>query len=147
LHDPDAVFSDRKRQGEWAEVCFAAAAIKRGFRVAKPYGDSCPYDLLVEAEGQIKRVQVKSVQAMHKNAFRISTAHRIANKSSYGKDDTDFIAALIIPHKAWYIIPVEQIFPRKTVRVCPHRPSRRRLEKYRDAWHLLVHCREGFASI
>jgi len=134
LNFPNA---ERKRQGEWAEVCFMARAMEHGLIVSRPYGDSSRYDFLVESAGLISRVQVKSVGVCHKNAFRISAGRGMKNKHSYSPDDADFIAALIIPHSAWYIIPVTQVFPRKTLRVCPHRPSIRRLERYCEAWDLL----------
>ena len=49
-----------KQQGEWAELCFMARAAGLGLRVSKPYGDSASYDVGVECDGRILRVQVKS---------------------------------------------------------------------------------------
>jgi hypothetical protein len=129
---------DRKRQGEWAEVCFIAAAMRRGLVVSRPYGDSAHYDLLVDSRGRLSRVQVKSVRIAHKNAYRISCGRGMKYKRSYSSEEADFIAAYVIPHDTWYIIPVHEIFPRKTIRVCPQQPSTRLLEKYREAWHLLA---------
>jgi hypothetical protein len=41
-------FPHAKLQGEWAEACFAAEALRRGFIVSKPLGDSAPYDFVLE---------------------------------------------------------------------------------------------------
>ena len=49
-----------KERGEWVELCFMAKAAGMGMLVSKPLGDSCRYDVLVEAGGRILRVQVKS---------------------------------------------------------------------------------------
>jgi hypothetical protein len=39
----------RKRRGEMAEAAFLHKASRMGFAVAKPWGDSEPYDLIVES--------------------------------------------------------------------------------------------------
>ena len=52
-------FATYKQRGEWAELLFMTLAAERGFRVAKPWGDSAPYDVVVEREGRFLRVQVK----------------------------------------------------------------------------------------
>jgi PD-(D/E)XK endonuclease len=50
-----------KRKGEMAELIFVVKAASMGFAVSKPYGDSEPYDLVVEENGRLLRIQVKSV--------------------------------------------------------------------------------------
>ena len=42
-----------KRKGEMAELLFALKAISMGFSVSKPFGDSDPYDLVVESQRAI----------------------------------------------------------------------------------------------
>src|SRR4051812_45658971 len=49
-----------KEKGEWAEVCFAAEVLRRGWGISRPYGDSSPYDCIVDCAGRISRVQIKS---------------------------------------------------------------------------------------
>ena len=36
-----------------------ALAIERGYRVSLPFGEDCPYDLVVERNGVLERVQCK----------------------------------------------------------------------------------------
>ncbi len=50
----------RKRRGEMAEAAFLHKASRLGFGVAKPWGDSDPYDLIVDSGRRLWRVQVKS---------------------------------------------------------------------------------------
>jgi hypothetical protein len=38
-----------KERGEWVELCFMAKAAGIGMLMSKPLGDSCRYDVLVEA--------------------------------------------------------------------------------------------------
>jgi hypothetical protein len=130
-----------KQQGEWVEVCFVAAALRRGLQVSKPYGDSCRYDFLVASgsrhQVKISRVQVKSVSVLNGSSFRITLSRGGGRKTGYRHCDLDYIAAYVIPHDVWYIISIAAVAGLKSVRLCPHRPSQCRLELYRNAWHLL----------
>jgi hypothetical protein len=49
-----------KRRGEMAEAAFVAKAVSLGFGVAKPWGDSDPFDFILQAGGKLSKVQVKS---------------------------------------------------------------------------------------
>jgi len=58
------LFANYKRRGEWVELLFMTVASGLGFNVAKPFGDSARYDVIVENEGRFLRIQVKSTEAM-----------------------------------------------------------------------------------
>ena len=61
-----------------------------------------------------------------------------SGRAVYTKRDIDFIAAHVVALDIWYIIPVEICSPAPMLRFYPHRQAKRmRLEKYREAWHLL----------
>ena len=49
-----------KRMGELAELGFMYRAATYGIGVAKPFGDSFPYDVLTQHGKRLLRVQVKS---------------------------------------------------------------------------------------
>ena len=44
-----------------AELIFVVKAASMGFAVSKPYGDCEPYDVIIEENGRVFRIQVKSV--------------------------------------------------------------------------------------
>lgn len=48
-----------KRLGDLAELAVAHDLIERGHSVAFPYGEDSDYDLIVDRDGQLERVQVK----------------------------------------------------------------------------------------
>jgi hypothetical protein len=104
--------------------------------ISKPYGDTTPYDFIVDCQGRLTRVQVKSVAAGKGNAYHITMGHGLP-KRSYNKRDVDLLAGYIIPHDAWYIVPLSAIGEIRALWFCPHRPSRRKFECYREAWDLL----------
>jgi hypothetical protein len=125
-----------KSTGEWAEVCFLARVLALGYRISKPYGDNAPYDFIVDSGSRLSRVQVKSVAAEQQNCFHITLGHGL-NKRGYASSELDLMAAYVIPCDAWYLIPLAAIGRIRALWFSPHRPSRRKFELYREAWHLL----------
>jgi hypothetical protein len=100
-----------KRKGLLAELIFVVKATGMGFAVSKPYADTEPYDLIVEENGRLLRIQVKSVFTTARWGYCIAVArigyHRPMVQSS--AREIDFIAAYVVPHDAWYIVPVSRL--------------------------------------
>ena len=137
-----------KQKGEWAEVCFAAEILRRGWRIARPYGESAPYDCIVDVRGRILRVQVKGVAHARKNTrfpYVVKLIRGRFNHLSYSGREIDVIAVLIVPKSVWYIVPISAIEGWKHMgfggnkHVVPLRRQRisGKLEKYREAWWVL----------
>jgi hypothetical protein len=58
----------------------------------------------------------------------------------YSAQEIDFIAAYVVPHDVWYIIPVAEIASRAHIRLYPEGSIRHGgalFEQYREAWDLL----------
>jgi len=127
-----------KVQGELVEIRFLLQAASHGLEVAKPWGDSLPYDFVVGRRGRFHRVQVKSTSTRHCRGYHVS-CFRPAGNRPYKKSELDFLAAYVVPEETWYVIPVRAFAPRKTITVFPHQlPTRGgRFERFREAWHLL----------
>src|ERR1700733_16042585 len=81
---------DHKRRGEAAEAEFIARASGFDFRVAKPWGESDPYDVLVGSGHAFWRVQVKCATACRLGQYVVRGGGENYN---YTKDDIDFLAA------------------------------------------------------
>ncbi len=121
-----------KQKGEWAEVCFAAEVLGRGWRIARPYGDSGPYDCMVDAGGRISRVQVKSVEkAVRPGRFHVTVAAGRNRKRGYSARQVDVIAILVIPSRSWYLIPLKAVRGRVAITL----PGR--FEEYRGKWSVV----------
>jgi hypothetical protein len=131
-----AQFKNAKERREWAEVRFLARAMEQRFRVAKLWGDSAPYDLMVERDGRAFRVQVKSTMRRPKGGAY--PCHVPAGERRvHMLEEIDFVAAYIIPLDLWYIIPAGVVAKRKgSIWLAPwNRQSK--YERYLEAWHLL----------
>lgn len=136
-------FRNYKQRGEWVEFKFMAEAAARGFRVARPLGESARYDAVVEGDAGFQCVQVKSTDAVRDSGYccGIANSGRAPNgtRRTYSADEVDFLAAYVIPEDAWYIIPATAVGKRLWLLLYPHRatPNRHLFEQYRDGWHLL----------
>jgi Holliday junction resolvase-like predicted endonuclease len=52
-----------KAKGDTAEMMVAADLVRRGYRIAFPFGEDSDYDLIVERAGVLERVQVKYTES------------------------------------------------------------------------------------
>jgi hypothetical protein len=127
---------DPKRRGELAELAFMRKAANLGFAVAKPWGDSDRYDVVVRFEKTFWRVQIKSVlgKPANRNHYCI-TAHD-CHKNCYNSEEIDFLVAYVFPEDLWYIFPVHEVEARQNVYVQPGKKNSR-MEQYRENWDLM----------
>jgi hypothetical protein len=132
----DKVRAAGKRRGEAAEAAFLARATHFGFRVLLPWGESNPYDAAVDFGRGLLRVQVKSAGS-YNAGYTIKTTG--ANGRVYTLDDIDFVVGYVVPEDIWYVIPVEAVGNRATIKFHPRsrRVVKPMFERYRDAWCLL----------
>src|SRR5580704_19786912 len=135
-------FKNAKERGEWAEVRFLSRAMEQRFRVAKLWGESAPYDLMVEQDGIAYRVQVKSTMRSPKGGAY--PCHMPAGKRLvHVLEEIDFVAAYIIPLDLWYIIPAGVVATLKgSIWLAPWN-RQGKYERYLEAWHLLRRWRTG----
>ncbi len=135
--------ASRKIAGERSECGFQLAALEHMLVVSKPFGDSVPYDFIVDCgpyqrkRSRLSRVQVRASNVRNKKGTyaikltlgdgrrRLTTAH------------ADFLAAHIPPCNAWYIIPLRALRGAKWVIGLRPQSTKSRWERYREAWHLL----------
>ena len=124
-----------KFRGEWAEMLFMTTAAEHGLHVSRPYGEMSHFDFIIGNHGCLHRVQVKSTLAKRGCAYDCSVrgGHR-----PYADGVFDFVAALIIPERIWYIVPANLVIGRSTLRLHPESPGCRYAE-FKESWHLLAH--------
>ena len=132
----------RKRLGERAEADFLSKAAGLGFMVAKPWGDSEPFDFIVEAGDGLKRIQVKS---SHKLNQQGTYCVRMLDSAldPYSRKKIDAIVAYVVPESAWYVLPARVFEKLRSLRLLPGRDGQQerkasRFEKYREAWWILT---------
>jgi len=144
MSNPGMKIKDQKRRGESAEMRFLARVTELGMTVTRPWGDSLYYDMAVEWEGCLQRVQVKSTLRRRSNSYYFTLRGAIHR---YTTEDFDFIAAYVIPADIWYIVPAEVALTNINQMCVTPGSKTSRYEPYREAWHLLKEKRcAGSAS-
>lgn len=106
-----------KYLGEYAEAVFTAEAVKRGFRVCDPHGDSARYDKLVDCDGKLSRVQVKATSTLQSRSlgmscdrYRTTMVHGGASgRTRYTCSEVDVLACFIEPMACWYLVPIDKV--------------------------------------
>jgi len=127
-----------KQLGEIAEAEFIAKAVGLGFVVAKPWGDSEPYDFIVNPKKSFIfwRVQVKSAHTVGQDGGCSFRAHDHEQRS-YTAENIDALVAYARPMNAWYVMPVRVVEELKSLMLYPEsRKKRSRFEKWREAWEV-----------
>jgi hypothetical protein len=123
-----------KQRGEMAEAEFVAKAARLGFRVAKPWGDSERYDFIVDVNGRLWRVQVKSAHRAGQDGGYSFRMHGHSLKA-YSAKEIDVLVAYVVSEDAWYVFPVRELGGLRSLKLFPgSRRKRSRFEKWREAW-------------
>ncbi|HZR56974.1 MAG TPA: group I intron-associated PD-(D/E)XK endonuclease [Terriglobales bacterium] len=126
-----------KRRGELAEAAFLEKVVSLGFQVSKPWGESGPYDFVLDSGRRMWRVQVKSAHCNGKNGYTVH-AHGNNREATYSIADIDVLVAYVAPEEVWYVVPVEVFLEIKSMKLFPASKRRRsKFEVYREAWGLM----------
>jgi hypothetical protein len=94
-----------KTKGGIGEALILADILRRGYRVALPVGEDCRFDLIVEREGVLEKVQCKYTES--RNGV-ISVICRNCNSRSvkkYSSSEVDWIACYDNTTDKCYYIP------------------------------------------
>jgi hypothetical protein len=133
-------FRNFKERGEWVELRFMAEAMRHGYNVLNPWGESAPFDVALYFGTRIVRVQVKSTSCRKSTGYFCRL--RSGPQRPYTPQTIDFFAGYVIPQDAWYLIPAHAVLDgiRDGLMVCPVQRvkiGRYHYECYREAWPLL----------
>lgn len=106
------------RRGSVAELMIAAKAIELGYRVSLPIGHDSRYDLILDKDNTLIRVQVKTTISTEE--FLIVRTHsvgRIDHKHTikrYTKEDIDAIIIFDERTREFYYLPASMLGDGKT---------------------------------
>jgi hypothetical protein len=140
------LFASYKKRGEWVELLFMTVASGIGFNVAKPWGETNSYDVVIEHEGRFLRMQVKSTEHWANGAY-VCQLHS-GGKNLYTAKTIDYYAIYVFPDDVWYIFPATTLAGMTAVAVTPHKTTSK-YNKYKEAWWLLTrhHFRRGARTL
>jgi hypothetical protein len=100
---------DTKTIGELSELIVALRLAQAGYVVAKPYGENCRYDLLIDDGCKISRVQVKTGRlrngAVHFKAYSTHTHRKGVSCKPY-TNQIDFFGVYCPDLDSAYLVPI-----------------------------------------
>lgn len=113
-----------KNYGDIAELAVATKFAQKRFIVSRPLSDNAPYDLIVDIEGQLYKVQVKARSTRKENISveLYSSMHNYTRK--YQKGDFDILALYDINSEKIAIINYEDISNQSAVNFCMNNEKR-----------------------
>jgi hypothetical protein len=122
-----------KQKGDLAELAVAHDLVRRGFRVAFPYGEDCNYDLIVDRGDRLDRVQVKHTRSNGEVVIVRCRSHSLTNGKvrvvkHYTAEIIEWIAVYDVTTDRCYYIPASELGTGRSVlhlRVTPARSGRR----------------------
>src|SRR4051794_40773017 len=125
--------ADLKRKGDLAELMVAADLARQGYRLAFPYGEDCPYDLVIERGGVFERVQVKHTTARAgvleiRCRSQSLTGGRVRQVTRYTTAHIDWLAAFDPASGRCYYVPASELGDGRdtlTLRLAPARNNQR----------------------
>lgn len=115
--------------GAAAEQYASAELHMRGFFISYSITDKTPYDLIIDQNGKLFKIQVKGTfkEDSDRGGYRFTIRN---NRGAYTADEVDFYILYIHPTKTFYIIPFAFVIT-QTLRIGPKH------EQFKNAWHLI----------
>ena len=104
-----------KSKGDLAEVMVAADLMRRGYKIAFPYGEDWDYDLVVDRGlEKLERVQVKHAQSNGEILILHAYSHSLTNgkiraTKRYTADNIDWLAAYDPVTNCCYYVPAVEL--------------------------------------
>jgi hypothetical protein len=137
---------DTKLKADIAESAVTTELLKRGFRVLHPIGDRLAYDLAIDLQGKLLRIQVKSAwfsagaKCYVVDARRTKTNRRHMLRQPYSVDDFDFAIIYLADLHVFYVMPLPVFSSYESTITFIETDKRQRKPKsaeYRERWDLL----------
>lgn len=122
-----------KRKGDLAELMVAADLVRQGHRIAVPWGEDSDYDLIVDRDGALERVQVKHGRSdsarLEVSARSLSlTGGQVRAVKRYTAATIDWLAVYDATTGRCYYVPAAELGAGQntiTLRLAPARNGQR----------------------
>lgn len=123
----------KKQIAKEGELRFAAEFVRKGWNIFLPYGEDSPVDLLIEKDGEFKRVQVKTTCPINGAIVcRLKSSNNWQVKK-YTKKEIDFFGIYDYKNKKGYLLPIENFEGRTDVYLRLEKAKNNQIERIRLA--------------
>ena len=113
-HERSSVIAPLKSKGDLAEVAVAGDLMRRGYKIAFPYGEDWDYDLIVCRDEKLERVQVKYSRSNGEVIYVRCGSHSLTNgkvraTKRYTAEMIDWLAVYDPTSDCCYYIPAAEL--------------------------------------
>lgn len=109
---------DTKRLGNIGEALTQAEFVMRGIPLYLPFGENEKSDMIIDLNGELKRVQCKTSEQFIDNKIVWKLSSRTTSGChQYTKDEVDFFALYNLESKIHILIPIEDLKGRYSLKV------------------------------
>jgi predicted AAA+ superfamily ATPase len=103
-----------KARGDLAELMVASDLLRRGHKIAIPYGEDCDFDLVLVREGRLERVQVKYTRSDNAVINVRCRSHSLTNgkirrTKQYTAKTIDLLAVYDATTDRCYYVPATEL--------------------------------------
>lgn len=138
---------DKKLKGDIAETSVIAKCVKLGYKVCIPVGDRFTYDLILDVNSRLLKIQIKSAYIAYDGSIKCGGARRtltnrtITKYKTYKKGDFDFVIIYNPHNEDYYIVPEDTYLASSSefnlVPSGKQRQIKGNPEQYKNNWKLL----------
>lgn len=122
-------------RGEFSELKFSMIAIEMGLRISKPIFSGLPYDFIVDKDGSLFKIQIKSTANFQNKKYSANLAHGNKLKKEYCPKEVDCFGVHIVPLDLWYIFSIHDTVNKAHFSTNPEDPKDH-YYKYINNWSL-----------
>jgi hypothetical protein len=97
--------AETKRKGSVSELIVLREAVERGYRAAIPYGEDGPWDLIVERNGRLERIQCKYTVSNGDVIVVKCTSTNNWHTKVYRSDEIEWIVVYDATTERCYFVP------------------------------------------
>ena len=105
----------KKQKGDFAELKVACDLRRRGYLVLIPFGEEAPYDIVIDRDGRLERVQVKYSDRHGRAALEIQcysqtiVKGRLTSRTHYTAEVIDWLAVYDVETDKCFYVPAEEL--------------------------------------
>lgn len=106
------MYQNSSKIGNIGEAVAISEFIKLGFNVSIPFGDNCPYDLIVDYYGKLLKIQCKTCERIHGSVmeFSINRTNGFTGKHTpYSDNEIDYFFLYCVENGYMCLIPVDKM--------------------------------------
>ena len=97
------------QQSEVIELFVASELAMNGWCVSFPRSSHAPYDMLIEREGVVLRIQVKSTRSLERYSFETRRYFKVRDRRQITCADCDVIIMVAFVTREMFIVPTAEV--------------------------------------